>query len=135
MSDTAGVMTAGEGGRPDRGPAFPGEATPTGPPLIPLVMLGITAVGAIVLGVGAALHGAGTTDEISMAAVTGWLFGCLIGLLVFAWFGTLDAGRRATGRYVEPEWRPRAIGIALAVVGFLAGAYGAYLVAQSVARR
>ena len=107
----------------------------TGPPVIPIVMLAITAIAAITLTIAAILDDAGRTDEISTAAVLAWALGSFLGLVVFAWFGSLDARRRATGRYVEPEWRPRAIGVALAVVGWLAGATGAFLVAQAVARR
>jgi hypothetical protein len=107
----------------------------TGPPVIPIVMLAITTLAAITLTIGAVLDDAGRTDEISTAAVLAWAFGSFLGLVVFAWFGSLDARRRATGRYVEPEWRPRAIGVTLAVLGWLAGAAGAFLVAQAVARR
>ena len=108
---------------------------PTGPPVIPVVMLAITTVAAVALTVGAVADGAGSTDDISTAALLAWAFGSFLGLMEFAWFGTLDARRRATGRYVDASWNARAVGLGLAVVGWLAGAAGAVLVALAVARR
>ncbi|MCD9623281.1 hypothetical protein [Rhabdothermincola salaria] len=107
----------------------------TGPPVIPIAMLAITTMAAVVLTIGALVDGAGSTDDISTAALLAWAFGSFLGLMEFAWFGTLDARRRATGRYVEASWKPRTVALALAVVGWLAGAGGAFLVAQAVARR
>lgn len=113
----------------------PGTATETGPPVVPLVMLAITTIAALVMVVGAALEGAGDTNEISTPAVLGWAIGSMIGLLVFAWFGWLDAGRRSAGHYVEPQWRPRTVSVVLAVSGWVIGSVGAFLVAQAIARR
>ena len=107
----------------------------TGPPVIPIAMLGITTIAAVGLSVGALIDGAGSTDDISSAALLAWAFGSFLGLMEFAWFGSLDARRRATGRYVEATWKPRSVGLVLAVVGWVAGAAGAFLVAQAVARR
>jgi hypothetical protein len=98
-------------------------------------MLAVTTGAALVMVVGAALEGAGDTSEISPAAALGWAFGSVIGLLVFAWFGWLDAGRRSAGSYVEAAWRPRALSVVLAVSGWLIGSVGAFLVAQAIARR
>jgi hypothetical protein len=112
-----------------------GAPTATGPPVIPLVMLGITTIAACALTIGALLEGAGSTDAISDAALLAWALGSFLGLVEFAWFGSLDARRRATGRYVEADWRPRTVGLVLAVIGWIAGAAGAVLVAQAVARR
>lgn len=107
----------------------------SGPPIVPLVMLAVTTVAALVMVVGATLDGAGDTNDISPAAVLGWAFGSVVGLVVFAWFGWLDAGRRSTGHYVEPQWRPRTVSVVLAVSGWLIGSVGAFLVAQAIARR
>jgi Na+-driven multidrug efflux pump len=112
-----------------------GTSTETGPPVVPLVMLAVTTSVALVMVAVAALEGAGDTNDISLAALLGWVFGSVLGLLLLAWFGWLDAGRRSTGRYVEPEWRPRTIGVVLAVSGWLIGSFGAFLVAQAIARR
>lgn len=109
--------------------------TPTGPPVIPIVMLAITAVASTVLVVAAVLDDAGSTDDISSAALMAWALGSFLGLMIFAWFGWLDARRRSTGHYADATWRPRLVGVVLAVAGWLAGAAGAILVAQAVARR
>lgn len=105
------------------------------PPLVPVVMLGLCAVTSAVLVVVAASEGAGSTEEVSTTAVLAWLLGSVVGLLLYAWFGLLDAGQRGTGSYIEPGWRPRSVVNALAVAGWLSGAAGAVLVAQAVARR
>lgn len=98
-------------------------------------MLAVTTIAALVMVVGAALDGAGDTNDISPPAALGWALGSVVGLLVFAWFGWLDAGRRSTGRYIEPQWRPRTVSVVLAVSGWLIGSLGAFLVAQAIARR
>jgi hypothetical protein len=104
-------------------------------PLIPVVMLVLTTVTAVALVASAISEDAGQTDEISGAAALGWVFGSLLGLLIFAWFGLLDSVRRSTGAYEEPTWKPRTVAAVLAVAGWLAGSAGAYLVAEAVARR
>ena len=109
--------------------------TDTGPPMVPVIMLAVTTLAAVAMAVAAFADGAGGTSEISNEAVMAWLIGSVLGLLVFAYFGTLDARRRATGRYVEPTWSPRTISAALTVAGWIAGSTGAFLVAQAVARR
>ena len=110
------------------------EAT-TGTPLIPIAMLAVTALTAVALLAAAIREDAGQTDEISTEALLAWIFGSLLGLLVFAWFGLLDARRRSTGAYVEPSFRPRLVAGVLGALGWLAGLGGAVLVAQAVARR
>jgi hypothetical protein len=104
-------------------------------PLIPIVMLALTAVTAVGLVAFAIGEDAGQTDEISGAATLAWAFGALLGLLIFAWFGLLDSVRRSTGNYEEPTWKPRTVAAVLAVVGWVAGSAGAFLVAEAVARR
>ena len=91
-----------------------------------------TAVALVVSAIG---EDAGQTDEISGAAALAWAIGALLGLLIFAWFGLLDSVRRSTGDYEEPTWKPRTVAAALAVVGWVAGSAGAFLVAEAVARR
>jgi hypothetical protein len=110
------------------------EAT-TSTPLIPIAMLGVTALTAVALLTTAIREHAGRTDEISVESVLAWFFGSLLGLLVFAWFGLLDARRRSTGAYVEPSFRPRLVAGVLVALGWTAGLAGAVLVAQAVARR
>jgi hypothetical protein len=109
--------------------------TDTGPPLVPVIMLGLTTIAAVAMVAAALADGAGGTSDISTQAFMAWLVGSVLGLLVFAYFGTLDARRRATGRYVEPTWSPRTVSAVLTVAGWLAGSTGAFLVAQAVARR
>ncbi|MCU0309479.1 MAG: hypothetical protein MUE36_00845 [Acidimicrobiales bacterium] len=106
-----------------------------GPPVIPVVMLGITTVAAAAMVAGAFVEGAGDTDEIAPVAVLAWVVGAVVGLVVFAWFGSLDAIRRATGHYVDATWRPRTVAVVLAVTGWLIGSVGAFLVALALARR
>lgn len=139
-SDDASTPTAPVGDDPsvtdlDEIDALDLAGPPTGPPVIPIAMLAITTIAALVLVIGAVVDGAGSTDDISTAALLAWAFGAFLGLMEFAWFGSLDARRRATGRYVEVAWKPRSVALALAVVGWLAGAVGAFLIAQAVARR
>jgi hypothetical protein len=110
------------------------EAT-TSTPLIPIAMLAVTALTAVALTAAAVREHAGQTDEISMEAVLAWFVGSLLGLLVFARFGLLDARRRSTGTYVEPSFRPRLVAGVLVALGWTAGLAGAVLVAQAVARR
>ena len=112
-----------------------GTATESGPPVVPLVMLAVTTSASLVMVIVAIVEGAGDTNDISLVAVLGWAFGSVLGLLLLAWFGWLDAARRSTGHYVEPQWRPRTVGIVLAVTGWLIGSVGAFLVAQAIARR
>lgn len=112
-----------------------GEPEVVRTPVIPVVMLLVTAVTAVALVVFAVGEDAGQTDEVSGAAALAWVFGSLIGLLVFAWFGLLDSSRRSTGAYEEPSWKPRTVAAVLAVAGWLAGSAGAYLIAEAVARR
>ncbi len=117
--------------------APPDETAPesVGPPVVPILMLAITTLATAAMVVGAVIEGAGDTDEIAPTAVLAWMFGAVIGLIVFAWFGSLDAVRRATGRYVDATWKPRTVAIVLAVSGWLIGSVGAFLVAQALARR
>ena len=110
------------------------EAT-TSTPLIPIAMLAVTALTALALLASAIREHAGRTDEVSVEAVLAWFFGSLLGLLVFAWFGLLDARRRSTGTYVEPSFRPRLVAGVLVALGWASGLGGAVLVAQAVARR
>jgi hypothetical protein len=107
----------------------------TSTPLIPIAMLAVTALTSVALLAVAVREEAGQTDEVSPEAALAWFLGSLLGLLVFAWFGLLDARRRSTGSYVEPSFRPRVVAGVLVVVGWLAGLAGAVLVAQAVARR
>jgi hypothetical protein len=104
-------------------------------PLIPIVMLALTTLTAVGLVVFAIGEDAGQTDEISGPAALAWVFGALLGLLIFAWFGLLDSVRRSTGSYEEPAWKPRTVAAVLAVAGWVAGSAGAFLVAEAVARR
>ena len=104
-------------------------------PLIPIVMLALTAATAIGLVAFALGEDAGQTDQISGPATLAWVFGAVLGLLVFAWFGVLDSVRRSTGSYEEPSWKPRTVAAVLAVAGWVAGSAGAFLVAEAVARR
>jgi hypothetical protein len=104
-------------------------------PLIPIVMLALTTITAVGLVVFAIGEDAGQTDEISGPAALAWVFGAVLGLLIFAWFGLLDSVRRSTGSYEEPTWKPRTVAAALAVAGWVAGSAGAFLVAEAVARR
>jgi uncharacterized BrkB/YihY/UPF0761 family membrane protein len=104
-------------------------------PLIPIFMLALTALTAFALVAYAIGKDAGQTDEISDPAALAWVFGALLGLLIFAWFGLLDSVRRSTGNYEEPAWKPRTVAAVLAVVGWVAGSAGAFLVAEAVARR
>jgi hypothetical protein len=108
---------------------------PGRPPVLPVVMSALGTVTSLGLVVSAVRDGAGSTDEVSSAAVLAWLFGSVIGLLLFAWFGLLDARERSSGHYVEPRWRPRAVMAVLTVASWLSGAAAAVLVAQAVARR
>ena len=109
--------------------------TQTGPPLVPVIMLALTTLTALML-VGAAFaEGAGTTSRVSSEALLAWLIGSVLGLLVFAYFDTLDARRRATGHYREATWNARTISAGLTVASWLAGSTGAFLVAQAIARR
>ena len=104
-------------------------------PLIPIVMLALTTATAIGLVAYAVGEEAGQTDQISGPATLAWVFGAVLGLLVFAWFGVLDSVRRSTGSYEEPSWKPRTVAAVLAVAGWVAGSAGAFLVAEAVARR
>jgi hypothetical protein len=104
-------------------------------PLIPIVMLALTTITAVGLVVFAIGEDAGQTDEISGPAALAWVFGAVLGLLIFAWFGLLDSVRRSTGSYEEPTWKPRTVAAVLAVAGWVAGSAGAFLVAEAVARR
>jgi hypothetical protein len=104
-------------------------------PLIPILMLALTTVTAIGLVAFAIGQDAGQTDEISGPAALAWVFGAVLGLLIFAWFGLLDSVRRSTGSYEEPAWKPRTVAAVLAVAGWVAGSAGAFLVAEAVARR
>ncbi len=104
-------------------------------PLIPVVMLALTALTAVGLVAYAIGEDAGQTDEISGPAALAWVFGAVLGLLIFAWFGLLDSVRRSTGSYEEPAWKPRTVAAVLAVAGWVAGSAGAFLVAEAVARR
>lgn len=119
------------------GVATPDETSPdsVGPPVVPIVMLAITTVATVAMVVGAVIEGAGDTDEIAPTAVLAWVFGAVFGLIVFAWFGSLDAVRRATGHYVDATWKPRTVALVLAVSGWIVGSVGAFLVAQALARR
>ena len=104
-------------------------------PLIPVLMLVLTTVTAVGLVAFAIGEDAGQTDEISGPAALAWVFGAVLGLLIFAWFGLLDSVRRSTGSYEEPTWKPRTVAAVLAVAGWVAGSAGAFLVAEAVARR
>jgi hypothetical protein len=106
-----------------------------GPPIVPIVLLVLTTVASVVFLGAAIVDEAGSTDEVSRPALFAWLFGSLLGLLLFAWFGLRDSVRRSTGEYVEAAWRPRVVAAVLATVGWLAGSAGAFLVAEAVARR
>ena len=106
-----------------------------GPPVVPIVMLAITTFATVLMVVGAVVDGAGDTDEIAPTAVLAWVFGAVFGLIVFAWFGSLDAVRRATGHYVDATWKPRTVALVLAISGWVVGSVGAFLVAQALARR
>jgi len=108
---------------------------PGRPPVLPVVMSALSTATSMALVIGAVRDGAGSTDEVSSAAVLAWLFGSVIGLLLFAWFNLLDARQRSIGHYVEPRWRPRAVLAVLTVVSWLSGVAAAVLVAQAVARR
>lgn len=103
-------------------------------PLVPIVMLVLSSGAAIAYALLAYLDDAGATDEISGPAVAAWAFGSLVGLLIFAWWGLLDAERRSTGTYREPSFRPQLVAGVLVAVGWLAGLSGAFMVGLSVAR-
>ncbi len=130
-ADATGGTRGPVAGVPATGP----EVDVVRPPFIPVATLLITTATAIVMLVQAWVSGAGDTDEISAAAALCWTFGSFLGLLLFAWFGSLDADRRASLSYAEPWWRPRLVAGVLAVTGWLVGCAGAFLVAEAVARR
>lgn len=104
-------------------------------PLGPIVVIAGCTLVSIVLTVIAIGQSAGSTDEVSLVAVAAWVVGSVLGLLAFSWFRSADMGCRAEPRYVEPGWRPRRIAVWLAVVGWIAGSFGAFLVAEALARR
>jgi hypothetical protein len=95
----------------------------------------LCASAALVLGYVAASGGAGTTDEISAAAALCWVVGSVLALLAFALFRGSNAARQTNRMYVEPSWRPMLVATTAAVIGLAAGTYGAFLVAEAVARR
>jgi hypothetical protein len=107
----------------------------TGVPMAPFVALSIAGVLAVALALAAWASGAGSTSELSKAAIAGWICGSVIALLLFAWFRASTAGRQADPYFVEPSWRPTRVAGVVAGVAWLAGVGCAFLVGAAVARR
>ena len=131
-------------GPPPKGGAKPGGAAAVAKartgrdvstPLLPIAVVGGCAAIAVVLVATALGQHAGTTGNVSTTAAIAWIIGSVVGLLAFSWFRSVDMGCRAEPRYVEPSWRPRLLAIWIAVVGWVAGSIGAFLVAEALARR
>jgi hypothetical protein len=138
-------MTTRASAPPPRGGAnveLSGRASKTGgyrphvsSPLLPIVAIGACAVLAIVLTLVGWSGGAGSTESISGVALAAWVIGSVGGLVCFSWFRSIDVGRRAEPRYIEPAWRPRTVAVWVTLIGWAAGSFGALMVAQAVARR
>ena len=106
-----------------------------GTPVGPVIVLAIGVLASAILLALSWFAGAGSTDDVSVVAVVGWLAGGVASLLVFAWFRSVDGGLQADPNYVEPSWRPRRAATMLATTGWLISVLCGVLVAASWARR
>lgn len=109
--------------------------SPAHPPLIPLAIILVSLVAAVVFIAIASGEHAGGTSDISSAAVGAWFVGSIVGLVGYSWFRTENAKRRMSRTYTETVLRLPLIALGASVTGWILGSYGAFLIAQAVARR
>jgi len=103
--------------------------------LVPLAITVASLLAATVLISAASGDHAGTTAELSVPALGAWFVGSIVGLIGYSWFRTENAKRRMSRTYSEWVWRPPLVALGASVAGWIIGSYGAFLVAQAVARR
>jgi hypothetical protein len=103
--------------------------------MVPLAITVVSLLAATLLISIASGDHAGSTAELSLPAFGAWFVGSIVGLIGYSWFRTENAKRRMSRSYSEWVWRPPLIALGASVAGWIIGSYGAFLVAQAVARR
>jgi hypothetical protein len=110
-------------------------SSPAKPPMVPLAIILISLVAATALIAIASGDQAGGTADLSIPALGAWFVGSIVGLLAYSWFRTENAKRRMSRVYSETVFRLPLIALGASIVGWVIGSYGAFLIAQAVARR